>query len=320
MHVRKSLTLVLVVLISVSLFATLVYAVTKPAISVQSSAGGVTVQGNYWLNNVPVSIYVDVEDASHKVTQTTPFYGNLYASFPIDGIAFGTHTVIAVQGATKAMATFDLCSTSPPDDRLLNPINGIASLLQDGISNQLQTVISVVTNINSAVGSIENKLDVGGSFYNFVNTWFGNIDSKISDVGDRVSDVESKLYDIEQKVDGSEATQILAYYDGNYVVTDEVVGTGPVLVPNTHIYTDKPVLFTVSISVSGLTGSDLYILQSNSIEISRFSASGGNWQRESVTFGGDYMSVDVIPGTDISFFDWHILVQGAPGTVVTVAG
>ncbi len=134
------------------------------------------------------------------------------------------------------------------------------------------------------------------------------------------------LFRIEEKIDDSSATQILAFYEGEYQVNEGIY----VPIPGTEIEADKPVRFTVSLHLVSVELTDRVRIwvpphgdpQISYMEIRSFDASGGLEQRDTVTFAATLMEVQVaaidpqsVSGIGIK---WKIMVEGSPGTIVTV--
>lgn len=127
---------------------------------------------------------------------------------------------------------------------------------------------------------------------------------------------------IDNKIDSLNATQILAYYEGSYQwSTDE-----PIVLPGTHISADKPVLFTISVSVYSIDGDEYVAIQDPSTPGQEFwvkvwystDASQYESLRDTTTFPGTGMKMLVYEFGDYISVFWRVMVQGTPGTVVTV--
>lgn len=195
MRLKKSFVVLLVLLISLTTLAGVVRSLPVPLILASTTATGVKVQGSGWTANTVVTLYFDVIDANHKVCEaTTDYSGSFVASFPLAGTVEGTHTVTAIQGAMLATAAFTVGSTSPPDDRILNPILAISS--------NLSSIAAKLNVVDAEVKAIEAKLDAGGSFYNFVNGWFYNVSSNLNSY---FNTVNGKLNNVkvEQVIEGT---------------------------------------------------------------------------------------------------------------------
>lgn len=270
MRLKKSIVVLLILLISVPLLAGIAHSASPPTISASGGSGSdARVQGSSWTPNAAVTIYWDTEDANHKVAQVmTDYGGSFYVNFPLENQIVGVHTVIAVQGSRRATTTFNVGTTSPPDDRLLNPINSINNFLQNNI-------------------------------------------------GSKLTSIDSKLNGIEDKLDNS-ATQMLRYYNAMYSFKSPG-STAPI-----SIETDKPAVFIVSIALNFLDGSDklqIFLLSSP--------GAGNVLEKFDVTTGGDFQSKEFTSaGYGILLtaethnqltVTWTVMVQGTPGTVVTVS-
>lgn len=253
MHLRKSFVVLLILLISVSFFAILVHSATPPTLTATQNGNGVTVRGSMWTANALVTLYLDVVDASHKVAQVlTDYSGSFTATFPIDGTILGTHNVTAVQETTQTTAPCVVGVTSPPDDRLLNPILAISNLLG---------------NVNTEVQKIEAKLDAGGSFYKFVDNWFTTIninlmtnlngistkiDTDYNNLANQLNGISTKIDNANQGINQLKPEQMTMKY-GQYTTTQTAyLSFGP-LPENTACK------FTVTIVPIAIQGSD-YIM------------------------------------------------------------
>jgi hypothetical protein len=263
MRLKKSFVLLLILLISVPLLAGLAHSASTPTIYVNVSDDGIIVDGYGWTHNLQVFICYDTPDASHMVaTAPVDNTGYFHVTFPKPTTSFvGTHTIFAIQGLRQATAMYNVQTTLPPDDRLLNPLNIINNYLQ-------------------------------------------------SNVGSKLTSMDSKLDSIEEKIDNSKATQIL-YYD---VASGQInPGSG-----YARRYTaDKPVLFTVSVHVNNLDGTESLDILNGYFTIERFEASGSSFETGTITFASTKFSLvyDASNG-----FDWtmQVMVQGMPGTIITV--
>lgn len=156
MRLKKSFAILLALLTLISVLVGIVHSATTPTV-VASGAGSnsIQVRGNSFVPNRFVDIYFDTQDNDHKVARTTTDYsGSFYANFPLDGAPIGTHTIIAIQDISFMLATttINLGTTSPPDDRLLSPINSISAYLQNSVGSKLDS-------INGKLDSIEEKID-----------------------------------------------------------------------------------------------------------------------------------------------------------------
>lgn len=151
-HLKKSIVVLLILLISVPLLAGIAHSASPPTIYATGGSGNsVLVQGISWTPSAGVAIYWDTEDANHKVAQVmTDYGGSFYVNFPLENQIVGVHTVVAVQGSRRATTTFNVGTTSPPDDRLLNPINSINNFLQNNIGSKLTSIDTAVANLKPA--------------------------------------------------------------------------------------------------------------------------------------------------------------------------
>lgn len=66
----------------------------------------------------------------------------------------------------------------------------------DAMMTQLNTALSGIADLQTDVGTIGEGLDVGGSFYNFVNSWFIAITDALNGIMDEMNTIEAKLDDI----------------------------------------------------------------------------------------------------------------------------
>ena len=294
--VVKRFAVLLVLLIAPTALVSTVRSTPLPTLTFNLGGYGVSsLTGTGWTPFNPVTIYLDTVDSAHRLTVANANWdGSFYATFPqVSSTTQGAHVFIAVQGTTQVTQNFTVSAVSPPDDRLLNPILAI--------QNKLDTV-------NGEVKAVEAKLDVGGSFYNFVNNWFNT--------------VNGKLGNIETKIDNSKATQIIAYYDGSVVVSG---GTVEIL-PNSFVLANKPALFTVSVVTTKIDAGYIRVDRQGpgaSVVVKWLipapSLPDMNNIQDTFTFGGQGTDINVNNrgSSDVTVY-FTLMVQGSPDTVITL--
>jgi hypothetical protein len=284
-----------------------VQSVAPPTLTVNYKADTFTISGNGWTPNSPVTIFYDVKDTAHRIAAATAdYFGAFTVNVPrVLGTTEGAHSLIVVQGALQATVTYNASPVSPPDDRLLNPILSISSDIQ-AIKNKLDT-------INGEIQAVEAKLDVGGSFYNFVNGWFGNINN-------RISNVENKIDAIKQKVDSMDG--LVCVY-ANSVAFSTTMDVENIII---HFETDEMCTFYLTFWTS-FEDKDDYIAAF---------ASGGTWQDpiahsegtitswldptetvQTISFTGEYFHLQHKNEDGESKITFHLMVVGPPNTVVS---
>jgi hypothetical protein len=300
---KKHLALLSVLLLAPLLIAGVVQSAGPPSITVTSVSYEVVVNGSNWSPDSPVNVYYDFEDADHLVASVTPNKGGKFVvTIPDKYVAdVGLHTIIARQGANVATAEHWVAVTAPSDDRLLTPILAIQDKLDD---------------VGDEVAAIEAKLDAGGSFYNFVDTWFNAVDDKIDeradDIEDRLSDMEDQLTDIQDTLADSQAFQIIDTYTGFYSYDDD---TETFDIPGTHIVADREVLYYVSMSV--INYGDYTIIRINPPNNCEAFSSTEEGFSASPTIASREMVIRVA-GHEI--YIWYsITVMGPPGTTTYCA-
>ena len=117
-----------------------------------SAPGTVFVSGSYWTPGVPVSLFMDKTDEAHYVAVATPnSVGRFVTSFVVGPTILGGHTIIGIQGATEIHAPFTLTSTSQVDDRTVNTLNGIGTVVDktEGEVSDIHNVVAHVTIFDS---------------------------------------------------------------------------------------------------------------------------------------------------------------------------
>jgi hypothetical protein len=228
MSLKKRYGLLFVLLLVPLVLVGVVRSVGPPEIHLSAGSSSVYVYGSGWQANTNVPIYYDMIDANHMVAlATTSYHGSFQVSIPTDYIpTVGFHTIIAGWSfGPTATADYQVQTTSPPDDRLLNPILAIQNKLND-VGNEIQAV--------------ETKLDAGGSFYNFVDTWFGTVDNKLDTVDGKLDTIDGKVDTVEDKVDAVDAEQML--YSGHNHTSIDNLGDNIVV----RVETSKTAKFTVT--------------------------------------------------------------------------
>jgi len=318
----KKFSVCFVALIVLSVFAvSQVSSVSSASLSanVDYSTGVavLSIMGSSWAPNTPVMIFWDTQDSAHQMAQCTPMGGSFSVTVAIPDTPLGLHHIIGVQGANTVTIPFTLCVVSPADDRILNSViqanNGI-NTANNGINTANNGINTANTNIMSAINAINNG---------FVN------------VNNQITNVQNQLSSVQGKIDNSKATQILAYYEGNYAQDNAGGSGGPYLMaPGTNITADQPVLFTVAYSFwawdPGQFSTTAGLFQVFTKNISP-NAQHGVWEDEcnpvnwyggqtmgSVTFGSKFMVMylGALNNADLRLY-WTITVQGTPGTKVT---
>jgi len=290
----------MVLLILPLAFAGIARSTAAASLTLAPMSGGVYASGSGWTPNGVVTFYFDSQNAAHMVTTVKASSAGSFnfVAIPIgSNVALAPHTIIAVQGANMATATYTPSSVSPPDDRLLNPILAI--------QNSLSTV-------NTKLDDIKTTLASGGDFYEFVNQWFNHLDAKVSDVGDKVDAVEEKL---------DKSLEVLAYYEDSKTLS--TAGEHVVI----KIVADQPCLYTVSLNGQNLDDGDWCGVYQE-IGVS------STWQRllvlqpadaimgtatGAVTFASYDMAIRANVGAgNIVIWRYTVMVQGLPGTTWTV--
>jgi Flp pilus assembly pilin Flp len=198
-------------------------------------------------------------------------------------------------------------------------------------------LVSAYTNydIMTAIKNVQSKLNSTYSKLASVQTVVNNIFTIVSDIATKLTSVDTKIDGIATNVNdiktqlsapaNSEATTILGYYHGSNHVQ------GLVSTNISPIEASNPVLFTVSVEISGFFGPDNFdyvrILADDYITVAvwdygsprqgSYAIVGGNIV-DSVTFGGMKMSIDASSYQGDYYVDWSITVMGNAGTILTV--
>jgi len=123
------------------------------------------------------------------------------------------------------------------------------------------------------------------------------------------------------------ATEILAYYEGSQQIST-TLGTGdfrPVI--KTGVSADKPVLFTVSVDIrpSNVTTTGIVMIASwigpsdtDYMYFKQLKVANGKRISETITFASKKMVIVYLDSPQARFnIQWHIMVQGSAGTIVT---
>lgn len=299
MRLKKSFVALLVLLISVSSLAAIVRSLPVPSLIASTTATGVKVQGSGWTANAAVTLYYDVMDDSHKVCETTTDYsGSFTASFPLAGTTEGTHKVFAVQGATLTQVTFNVGSTSPPDDRLLNPILAI----QNNLAAIGTNLAFYYNNLQTSLGTINTE----------VNSWFSNIDKNL----------QGNFSNIEGKQDNS-ATQMLYFHSDSVIVDGQPnnpLGKTVVISANKHAV----FIFAVQVVFVDTPGDEVtFTLETvpTNVFLADFLPGGGRQQLKQFTVAGDAVAFNAV-AADVPLNNvivvYSVMVEGTPGTTVTL--
>lgn len=322
MRLKMSFGLLLVLIFSLSMISGIVRSAPVPTILVSNNANGVAVQGSSWTANTAVILYFDVVDANHKVAQpTTDYVGSFMANFPLGGTTQGTHTVTAVQGAKQATAAFAVGAVSPPDDRLLNPINSILSLMQTGVSSDLQQIKTKLNTVDGEIQAVENKLDAGGSFYNFVGNWFNTINGKLNSANTELNNVENKIDSVKTQVDAVKAEQVI-YNGSGYAWTrlsDGMFGIVTITTNKICKYTiyyyayweDKDDSEDLDVRIDGGWIRDIPM---GHIEAGISTKLGD----KALTLAADGIHLHGYNEDGRTDISWAVVVEGSPGTLVNV--
>lgn len=94
-----------------------------------------------------------------------------------------------------------LASMQSTQESIGNMISSLASDVSV-LNSQLTTLSGDLADLMTDVEAIEAKLDLGGSFYNFVNGWFGTIQTGITDAQNAIA---AEIDEIETKLDADGA-------------------------------------------------------------------------------------------------------------------
>jgi hypothetical protein len=290
MRLKKSFGLLMVLLILPLAFAGIARSTAAASLTLAPMSGGVYASGNGWTPNGVVTFYFDSQNAAHMVTTVKASSAGSFnfVAIPIgSNVALAPHTIIAVQGANMATATYTPSSVSPPDDRLLNPILAI--------QNSLGAV-------EGKIDAIEDKLDSGGSFYTFVGSWFTTTNTKI----DAISKAEQLLFQESRSISSSGLN--------DYVTSIYTADAS-----------SKPAacVYTITYYVNYANALDyIHVYVDHNNQRPQFPGyiighDGAGVFQQTGTFAASSMEIWIDTVNPGGLVWWSVTVEGAPGTVVT---
>jgi len=152
------------------------FTISTPSITLSPTFGPVytnvtTVTGSNFKINGTVNIYFGGTSVKNTTADGT---GAISTFFYVPDVLPEIYTVNATDGINYATATFHIIGAGGT-----TTITQMLTEIEHKLDTLNITLTVDLTPVLNAIAEIEAKLDVGGTFYTFVNTWFTTIGTKL---------------------------------------------------------------------------------------------------------------------------------------------